>query len=538
MTIDLVLVGSTSPVSWSAGRVRDAGTTLAGLIAALSESAHDEYCEAVLCWDPRVGSPDAARCTALLAGRGDLWHAGLALGTGGLPGLIDFVAPNWMLNCDPPADVESTSWRVAAAACLVRRSVLQQIGLPCDDFDTVEGSLLEWGHRCIYHGVQTRHVPSLIGPTSYRVATPTLLDEVRFVAYRYGRAWTRWASARAALTDYASVLDLARCYAQLPASRPYGGPEPHVRTHALGAPPRHARVTVLIPTLDRYKYLHVVLDQLRKQTIRPVEIIIVDQTRRDARDMTIASKFADLPLHLMYQDEPGQCASRNAGLQAATGDYILFIDDDDEIPPNLIETHLANLHRYDADVSSGVAQEIGEEPLPASAQYVRMSHVFPTNNTLARRSVLLRSGLFDLAFNRAPRADGDLGMRVYLSGAFMVLDSSISVLHHRAAVGGLRVHRARVITYRMSRELLTKRHIPHISEIYLTSRYFTPRQQREMLWLRTFGTLSGRGSTVQRLSKLILGGVMLPDTLRQTWSREQAAKEWRRSFPQIPRLGE
>ena len=39
-----------------------------------------------------------------------------------------------------------------------------------------------------------------------------------------------------------------------------------------------ARVSVLIPTLERYPYLRTLLDQLRSQTVRPYEIIVVDQT--------------------------------------------------------------------------------------------------------------------------------------------------------------------------------------------------------------------------------------------------------------------
>ena len=387
-----------------------------------------------------------------------------------------------------------------------------------------------------------RHVPQLVagaplGEVNWAAEhTPTLNDELRFVAYRYGRFWARWAAARGALTKYGSARELLNAWQQLSRSRPY---EDLVfcSERVLGTPDlTQARVTVLIPTLNRYSYLHVVLDNLRAQTVRPHEVIIVDQSPLEKRDHTISTKFADLPLRLMYQDEPGQCVSRNAGLHVSTGDYILFIDDDDELKPTLIEEHLRNLFRFDADVSSGVAQEVGTNALAPTDQFVRASDVFPTNNTLVRRSVLLRSGMFDLAFNRAPRADGELGMRVYHSGAFMVLDQSIAVMHHHAAEGGLRVHRARVITYRMSREMLTQRHLPHISEIYLASRHFTPRQQRENLWLRTMGTLSGRGSTTRRFIKAMVGSVMLPDTIRQTQLRQRKAKEWLNSFPQIDKL--
>ena len=275
---------------------------------------------------------------------------------------------------------------------------------------------------------------------------------------------------------------------------------------------------------------------LRAQTVRPHEVIVIDQTAADQRDLGLPDEFRDLPLRWMVQDEPGQCVSRNAGLAVSTGDYVLFIDDDDELEPDLIERHLRNLHAYGADVSSGVATEAGTDPLPQSQHFVRASDVFPTNNTLVRREVLRRSGLFDLAFNRAPRADGELGMRVYQSGAFMILDQGLAVLHHHAPEGGLRQHKARVVTYRMSREQLTKRSLPHISEIYLVARHFTPRQQREALWLRTLGTLSGRGGPARRLAKLAIGAAQLPDTLQQTLDRRAKAAEWLQRFPQIATL--
>jgi glycosyltransferase involved in cell wall biosynthesis len=440
-----------------------------------------------------------------------------------------------MLNRDPDLDREATSWRVAAEACLVRTAVLHQLGLPCAELDTITAAMLEWGHRVIVRGALTRHVPTLVNDAAgVRVVPPTLRDEMRFVLYRYGRFWARWVAGRAALTGYTSVSALVKAWQDMPDRRPYDEPHPYTTERSFGAPElATARVTVLIPTLDRYPYLHVVLDQLRAQTVRPHEIIIVDQSPRERRDATIATRFADLPLRLMFQDEPGQCVSRNAGLHVATGDYVLFIDDDDELPPTLIEEHLRTLHKYDSDVSSGVAQEVGTAALDPAHRYVRASDVFPTNNTLIRRDVLRGSGLFDLAFNRAPRADGELGMRVYLSGAFMVLDQGNSVLHHHATQGGLRTHRARVVTYRMSREMLTKRNLPHISEMYLWSRHFSPRQQREALWLRTFGTLSGRGNASRRIAKLLIGGALLPHTLREIRERKRTSLDWLQRFPQI-----
>jgi GT2 family glycosyltransferase len=541
--IDLLHVGTRELPAWAHGEAARCAPEVPTFVAWLRAWLERTTADALLLWDPRLGMPSHARMASLLRGRGDLWHAGLVLGMQGQPGLLDFVAPNWMLSCDAPSDREVTSWRVSSAACLVRTDVLRQLGVPCDDFATVPGALLEWGHRAIFRGAKMRHVPDLAPATAIAEVnwpaeqSPVLEDELRFIAYRYGRLWARWSMVRAALSNYGATSDLARAWQRIPKRRPYDEPASYRPARSYGVPDlAAARVTVLIPTLNRYKYLRVVLGNLRAQTVRPIEIIIVDQSEQAKRDEAIAHDFADLPLRIIYQDSPGQCRSRNAGLQVATGDYILFIDDDDELHPTLIEEHLVNLARFDADVSSGVATEVGTAPLPPERRYVRSSDVFPTNNTLARKDVLYRTGLFDLAFDRAPRADGELGMRVFKSGAFMVLDQGLAVMHHRAAEGGLRTHRARVITYRSSRETLRQRHLPHVSEIYLQSRHFTPRQRREMLWLRALGTLSSKGSTSQRIAKVLVGGLLLPDTIRETLARNRTAREWLRTFPQIDEL--
>ncbi len=91
--------------------------------------------------------------------------------------------------------------------------------------------------------------------------------------------------------------------------------------------------------------------------------------------------------------------------------------------------------------------------------------MFPTNNTMLRRSALERSGLFDLAFDRGSRADHDLGMRLHLAGAALVYDPDVEVYHHHAPIGGLRTHGARTVTRASARRSLTQRNLPSVTEL-------------------------------------------------------------------------
>ena len=296
-------------------------------------------------------------------------------------------------------------------------------------------------------------------------------------------------------------------------------------------------MTILIPTVDRYPYLEILLGQLRAQTVPPLEIVIVDQTPGDRRRSDLLEKFSDLPIELLQLDRAGQCSSRNAGIAVSRGEFLLFIDDDDEVPPDLIERHLESLARFRNDVSCGVADEDGAGPLPAAYRLTRASDGFPTNNSMIRMSALAGSGLFDLAYDRGARADADLGMRLYLSGQLMVLNSDIHVLHRHAPSGGLRTHGARVVTYASSRNKLTQRHLPTATEIYKARRYFSSRQVEETLWLSALGTFSVRGSRLRRIAKAGVALVLLPHTLWTTRQRGKIVDAMMREYPRIPRWG-
>ena len=464
--LDVVWIGGPAPAAeWKFGRSIAAAGSPPALCDVLDRALAGSSSDAILFWDASLGVPPVPTLLRALEAPGDVWHAGLELGLGGAPGMIDFVAPTWTFNRDPDATRTATSWRVSLRACLARTEVLRWA--PLDPaFASLDGMALEWGHRCIRYGALPRHVP--LGLPRGTAALP-LEDEMRFVRKAFGRRWATWATMRAMLGSYAGAESLADAWL---ATRDVSSAAPRA-PYARGSADTDAvapSVSVLIPTLDRADYLRTVLGQLRAQTARAREVIVVDQTPADRRDGAVAQDFADLPVTVIEMNAAGQCTSRNAGLGRARGDAILFLDDDDEIEPDLIARHLAHLARTGADVSSGVARERAAGPIPEAFTRARASDVFPTNNSLARRGVLERSGLFDLAYDHGARADGDLGMRAYLSGAVMLLAPEISVLHHHAPRGGLRTHGARVVTYAGSRRRITLRHLPEVTEIYRSLR--------------------------------------------------------------------
>src|SRR4029434_5325064 len=302
--IDLVWLGSQEEgPDWPLGEVWPTEPTPLALHQRVLERLPGSKAEAWLFWDRQFGLPSPEVVAKALTLPGDLWHAGLLLAMGGKPRLIDLIAATWMLNCDPAVTFAATSWRLSLRACLVRTEALRQLGDVHPQFRTLEGASLEMGHRYVVRGGLTRHLPALA--PGVRVRVPPQLpfeDELRFVYHGFGRFWSRWAWLQAVLTREVSLgtaWRAQRAVYQNPApAKP--GPCAHAEADS-NFDPQSARVSVLIPTLDRNPYLRKLLDQLRRQTVSPLDIVVIDQTAIERRDMGIADDFGDLPLRLIYR---------------------------------------------------------------------------------------------------------------------------------------------------------------------------------------------------------------------------------------------
>lgn len=541
MQVDLLYFpgGDRTAVKWALGTTRvlpNRPAQCAPVIDAWLETTRAEY---VLFWHRDLPVPDDLILSNVSELPGDVWHAGLRLGVAGLPRSTDFVRPTWMFSRDPDQSIVATSWRISLRACLARTEVLRQLGGMDARFETIEAAGLDMGHRYLANGAIVRHVPQLVSPNATAIETRLKpYDELRFVRNQYGRQWVYWAAIRALASKW-SALAVARALLRLQGAPPHPSPAPYCLTRDEEAPVDrarwHDRISVLIPTIERYGYLRNELAQLQDQTIRPRDIIVVDQTAPAERDPELLREFAHLPLHYIPQSTTGQCTAWNAAAQAARGDYLLFLGDDaDRLTPDFLERFVHRFEHSGADMVASVVDEVGAGPPPPSCRFQRVSDIFPI--AMVKRDLLRRTGLMDFAYDRAKRADGDLGMRCYLAGALMMLDPTIRPVHHRAPSGGLRKHGVRVITHSTSRRSIRQRHLPSASEIYLTLRYFGARQLREELWIRTFSSWTATGGRMMRLSKLAFGIVCLPDTLLQMRREYRIACRMLQQYPQIPTL--
>ena len=111
-------------------------------------------------------------------------------------------------------------------------------------------------------------------------------------------------------------------------------------------------VSVMLPVYNTSKYLKRCLDSVINQTYKNLEIILVDDGSTDDSG-TICDEYAkkDKRIKVIHKENGGLSTARNAGIEAATGDYYSFIDSDDIVDLNFIERMLNNCIYNNCEIS-------------------------------------------------------------------------------------------------------------------------------------------------------------------------------------------
>ena len=102
------------------------------------------------------------------------------------------------------------------------------------------------------------------------------------------------------------------------------------------------RISVVIPTWNRAEHLAQALDSVFAQELAPHEVIVVDDGSTDHTRELVARRFGDACF--LYQQNRGVSSARNAGIRAATGDWIALLDSDDRWHPDKLARQQTAVH--------------------------------------------------------------------------------------------------------------------------------------------------------------------------------------------------
>lgn len=136
-------------------------------------------------------------------------------------------------------------------------------------------------------------------------------------------------------------------------------------------------VSVIVPVYKVEPYLDRCVASILAQTYPNLEVILVDDGSPDnCPALCDAWAQRDARIRVIHKKNGGLSDARNVGLDAASGAYISFVDSDDYIAENFIETLYDLLHEYHTDISAVhwklVYADGPEVPAPLSSRNVTL----------------------------------------------------------------------------------------------------------------------------------------------------------------------
>ncbi|MCR6108130.1 glycosyltransferase family 2 protein [Salipaludibacillus agaradhaerens] len=170
-------------------------------------------------------------------------------------------------------------------------------------------------------------------------------------------------------------------------------------------------VSVIIPTYNRLISLKEAMKSVINQSMPPKELIIVDDhSSEEIKDEVLA--FSTNKTTVIYEknEQPqGACISRNKGIKLATGNIIMFLDDDDtwEVDKIKVQLDIFNAAENVGLVYSGrlLVHENDREKVIRKVPAKKRGHVYPeilnanfigtTSSVAVRKSILIKVGYFD-----------------------------------------------------------------------------------------------------------------------------------------------
>ena len=159
-------------------------------------------------------------------------------------------------------------------------------------------------------------------------------------------------------------------------------------------------VSVIIPCYNQAHFLFESVESALAQTYPRSETVVVDDGSRDGTAGVMARYSGIVSVR---QDNRGLAEARNAGFRASTGDYVLFLDADDRLTPNAVESHLlcfaknpqAGFVVGDIDHIALDGSYVGSPRWPVLdanhyEELLRVNHVANTIAVMFRRSIVER----------------------------------------------------------------------------------------------------------------------------------------------------
>jgi len=196
------------------------------------------------------------------------------------------------------------------------------------------------------------------------------------------------------------------------------------------------KISVILPVYNGASFVKLALESVLRQTLRPAEIIVIDDGSTDGSLSILESYGSDISLHT--QANAGVASARNKGVELGSGDLIAFLDQDDIWYPHKLEKQAGCLSSRESirfvysnmdliDGKGRIARHLTMESI--TPQWISpllggRLHPYPST-VLMEKSLFTGAGGFDASFVENMHEDVELWVRIRENTDFFFIPESL-----------------------------------------------------------------------------------------------------------------
>ena|SRR5579859_8189540 len=210
------------------------------------------------------------------------------------------------------------------------------------------------------------------------------------------------------------------------------------------------KVSVIIPTYNRERFVAKAIESVLNQTFDDLEVIVIDDGSTDGTRRILESYGERI--RFICQENAGASAARNTGIEAAKGEWLAFLDSDDEWTPGYLAKQIQRAGELPGlcmqtsdclfigldsqtksyfEINGSLAEFKGQDYLcfQEPFRFIVKHGPWQVGSTIIRREAIYKAGLFDT--NLPVSHDYDLMARVGLQGPFALIREALVKIYRR-----------------------------------------------------------------------------------------------------------
>lgn len=446
-----------------------------------------------------TGTPNINLLDELAAGLGDIWHSSFEQGyKNAFPEIVYQTAVFFWYGNDFDNLDECVSWRLNPNNFVVRKSIWEALNGFDTDFENLQMQALDFAYNALRNnGAIPLYIKGLYSSEEKENVEISKKDRYVFYKKNFKLSHSYYMLFRKGIWR----LKERQAFRYANKNFKFRKPIAPVATRTLNAIEDNPTVSYIIPTMLRQDFTLNLLEDLKNQTYKVSQVVVVDATPEEKSDESLYNPN-NYPFKVVFkwQTTKGSCRARNEAIDLCTGDYVVFGDDDIRIPPNFIENHIKLLQTYKAEACNGLDIRADNQfqtlddlesklnKLNPNSFKVGATQSFSNANSCVKREYVLKLIGNDINYDGGYGEDSDFGISLTKIGATVLFNPFSANLHLKPPQGGYRFwgtqakitgKKRKTQPWELDTPVKWIRPVPSPTIMYQLHKHFTKKQRKE-----------------------------------------------------------